>query len=245
LEKKKINNCTLYLGEAEEILEDIKHVDAIITDPPYGIKAGAQFLNMSIRNENGKRVNKWYGRNKVKRLESYEDVKISDSLLTKIIELSDYQIIWGGNYYNLPLTGGWLVWDKDVYMPSLSKGELAWTNFLTHLEIIHFPWAGFRRGSNSNQIIERYHPNQKPVELMKRCIQILPGINQIKYKSPKGERPQRILDPFMGSGSTLVAGLEYDDIEFIGIEKEKKYFDMAVKRIEKGLVVLSNEPLFL
>lgn len=118
-------------------------------------------------------------------------------------------IIWGGNYFDLPSEQGFFIWDK-VQPESFSSAQLeyAWNN-------LKMPAKLFRRHVVS---YEKHHPTTKPLELMKWCLGFLPNA-------------ETILDPFMGSGTTLVACAKMGR-KGIGIELEEKYFDIACERVE-------------
>jgi tRNA/tmRNA/rRNA uracil-C5-methylase (TrmA/RlmC/RlmD family) len=120
-------------------------------------------------------------------------------------------LVWGGNYFAdlLPASGKWLVWDKGQRIAQ-SDGELAWTSLGGALRI---------KTMNRVELLKdgTQHPTQKPVNLMTWCIEQIGN-------------PQTILDPFMGSGTTGVACANLGR-KFIGIELERKYFDIACERI--------------
>ena len=130
------------------------------------------------------------------------------SIFSAILRKSEDQIIWGGNYFTdkLPVSRGWLYWDK-LMGGDFSDGELAWTSMDRVL----------RKFSMCNKMGGKEHPTQKPVPLIEWCLGFLPDA-------------QTILDPFFGSGTTGVAAIQLGR-KFIGIEREAKYFDIAVKRI--------------
>ena len=125
--------------------------------------------------------------------------------------LSDEQIIWGGNYFAdlLPPKMGWLYWQKLIG-GDFSDGELAWTSRDRALKEFSF------RKTNS----EMQHPTQKPVEVIRWCLGFLPDA-------------VTILDPFMGSGTTGVAAVKLGR-KFTGIERDRKYFDIACERIRRA-----------
>lgn len=129
-------------------------------------------------------------------------------LLTSAREIA----IWGGNYFAdfLPASPGWLAWIKPEAGTgfSLADMELCWTNRPMAARVAHFP----RRDGND-------HPTQKPVAAMKWTINFFDG--------------HTVCDPFMGSGSTGVAAVEMDR-QFIGIERDERYFDIACRRIEQA-----------
>lgn len=189
---EQIGNATLYLGDCAEILPTIGKVDAVITDPPYGIGIAANPV-----------------RQKHEKLD-WDSSTPKNELIDLIVDLGDEVILWGGNYFDLPPSQCFLIWDKVQPQDfSLAMCEMAWTN-------IKKPAKMHRQSVLS---YEKNHPTQKPIELMKWCI------DQCK------NNPQTILDPFMGSGTTGVAAVQMGR-KFIGIEREPSYFDIACKRIE-------------
>ena len=138
------------------------------------------------------------------------DLDINQNVVNLILNLSIPTIIWGGNYYDLPPNRGFLIWDKNNPMPTYADCEMAWTNQDKNARIFVMRPMNMDGGKE--------HPTQKPIKLMEWCINYL-------------DNPNLIIDPFMGSGSTGVACMNMGKT-FIGIEKEKKYFDIACQRIE-------------
>lgn len=206
MEKVIIGNATLYLGDCAEILPTLNKVDAVITDPPYGI------------NENSKKV---ASRGKLAAPKDYgefdwDKAPPPDELIELIRTKGQYQAFFGGNYFTLPPTSCWLVWDKLNGDNDFADCELAWTNWPKAVRRLQWRWNGMIRQGNE----ERYHPTQKPLGVMKWVIDLCPKANTI-------------LDPFMGSGTTGVAAVQMGR-SFIGIEREKQYFDIACERIEKA-----------
>ena len=189
-----IGNATLYLGDCREILPHLPKVDACITDPPYGIGFAAQ-------------PTKWQ-RRAGKKPEGWDDAVV-DAVLG-LPELAP-SIIWGGNYYKLPQTRGWLSWFKPDAPPSMAHFELAWTSFDRNARQL-----SVSIGETNPERVG--HPTQKPLRLMEWCLSFVP-------------EAKTILDPFMGSGTTGVACMNLGR-SFIGIEREVKYFDIACRRIE-------------
>ena len=185
---------TLYLGDCWEILPTLGKVDAVVTDPPYGIGIAAN----PVRQRHEKM--KW------------DDAPPPPDLIELVCAASPVQIIWGGNYFDLPPSQCFLIWDKVQPEDfSLAMCEQAWTN-------ISRPAKLFRRHVVS---FEKHHPTQKPLELMRWCLMQIDGC-------------RTILDPFMGSGTTGVAAVKLGR-KFIGIEIEPKYFDIACRRISEAL----------
>lgn len=201
-----IGNATLYLGDCREILPTISRVDAVVMDPPYGIGESAK--NFASRS-------KLASADKYERSD-WDREPCHPSVLNWCMSNSQWQIIFGGNYFALPPTSCVLVWDKMGPANDFADCELAWTNLPKAVRRIRFLWNGCMRRERD---IERVHPTQKPVDVMAWCIEHLPP------------NTTSILDPFMGSGTTGVAAVKLGR-KFIGIEIEPKYFDLACRRIQ-------------
>ena len=122
-------------------------------------------------------------------------------------------VVWGGNYYNLPPSRGYIIWDKMQNGFSLSDSEFAWVS-----DAITPRTFRFARGQMATE--GKRHPTQKPLELMRLSMAHV-------------ETSCTVLDPFMGSGTTGVACAR-DGRRFIGIERAPKYFEIACKRIEEA-----------
>ena len=201
-----IGNATLYLGDCRDILPTLPKVDAVITDPPYGIGEAA--------GKNASRgklaVAKDFGN------DSWDDNPISLELMQMVRDAGKWAIVFGGNYYPMPAAKCWLVWDKENGDSDFADCELAWTNLPKAVRRIRYMWNGMLRANGEPR---GDHPTQKPVGVMAWAINHIPA-------------PARtILDPFMGSGTTGVACMNLGR-RFIGIEREPKYFDIACRRIE-------------
>ena len=211
---EKIGNATLYLGDCMDILPTLEKVDAVITDPPYGIGVG-----LVKNNKSGK-----YGIQTGKLHNSLDwDVERPKKIIFDLIlEKSNVSIIWGGNYFAdlLPAGRGWLVWDKmnDAFITT-SNGELAWSNINSPLKFFRRPHA-LDKGFQVKDGFANVHPTQKPLPLMRFCLDF-------------AKNSKTILDPFMGSGTTGVACAQLGR-SFIGIEREPAYFDIACRRIEQA-----------
>jgi site-specific DNA-methyltransferase (adenine-specific)/modification methylase len=191
--KVEIGNATLYLGDCAEILPTLGQFDAVVTDPPYGIG-----------------ISKNPVRQKHEKMD-WDKSTPADDLMDIVLKSGNHAIVWGGNYFNLPKSQGFFIWDKlQPENFSLAMVEMAWTNIKT-------PAKMFRQSVTS---YSKEHPTQKPVNLIEWCISYCKNTNTV-------------IDPFMGSGTTGVACVNMKK-QFIGIEKEQKYFDIACKRIENA-----------
>lgn len=203
-----IGNATLYLGDCRDILPTLPKVDAVITDPPYGIEYGKLMKGKGDGN-GGLDRNRW------KHYEDFDwdDQRPEQEVFDLLLAAAKSQIIWGGNYFTdlLPPTMQWLVWDKGQRDFSLADCEFAWSSQRRAARIFTYTRPQALQDG-------REHPTQKPIALMEWCIK-------------QAGDPQTILDPFMGSGTTGVAAMNLQR-HFIGIEREPKYFDIACRRIE-------------
>lgn len=200
-----IGGATLYHGESEDILPHLEKVPLVCADPPYGIGASAG---------TGK-----YGRLKVEKSGDYEwDNAIpDDALMTAVLQAGERVIVFGGNYFPLPPSRNFLIWDKGAGFKGrdFAECEMAWCSWDGNARVLtRDPLA---RGDYKN----KEHPTQKPVAVMQWAI-LHGGVAEL------------ILDPFMGSGSTGVAALQLGR-QFIGIERDERYFEIACKRIEQAV----------
>lgn len=141
-----IGRARLILGDCRDVLPTLGKVDAVVTDPPYGIGESAGKAKTRTRKGNQKWV-KDYGD------DSWDDAPISDDLITQIRALSRWQIIFGGNYYALPATKCWLVWDKLNGDTDFADCELAWTNIPKAVRRIRFLWNGWSLGGARRVVI--------------------------------------------------------------------------------------------
>lgn len=199
---------TVYLGDNREILPTLGRVDAVVTDPPYGLKEAA-------------------GKNKSRPVlatsKDYGDLDWDNQpppawLIAMLQDMSRWQIIFGGNYFTLPPSSCWLVWDKKNGANDFADCELAWTNLPKAVRRIEWLWHGMmRKGSDV-----REHPTQKPLGVMAWALDQLPADVRL------------ICDPFMGSGTTGVAAIQ-KGLQFVGIERETAYFDAACIRLQEAL----------
>jgi DNA modification methylase len=201
---EQIGDARLYLGDCMEILPTLPKVDAVITDPPYGIGIDGQ---KGSERRNGTQLRKAH------EFMGWDSETPSIELFDALRACSKVQVIWGGNYFGLPAARCWFVWDKAQKGLTMSDGELAYTNLDKPLRIFQLHRTHLWQEGPE-------HPTQKPLALMQWCIEQV------------GDA-LLILDPFMGSGTTGVAAVQMHR-SFIGIEREPKYFDIACRRIEQA-----------
>ncbi len=191
-----IGRARLALGDCRDILPTLGKVDAVVTDPPYGIGMDGGKIGKAVYEKMD-----W-------------DSEAAD--VAPLVSMDVPTVIWGGNYFPLPPAPCWLVWDKETAgVTTFADCEVAWTNLVGAIRLKRHLWSG-----PYQKVREvRDHPTQKPLAIMQWCIERLPESCCI------------ILDPFMGSGTTGVAAVQMGR-DFIGIEREEKYFATACKRIE-------------
>jgi site-specific DNA-methyltransferase (adenine-specific) len=207
---------TLYLGDCREILPTLGHVDAVVTDPPYGISYVPRKKNV-------------FGNSRDTEASYHSDGIIAGDDKSfdpaPFLALARDAIFWGANYYadRLPTVASWIIWDKmggnakHHGTKTFADCELAWCSDGKPARIHQQIWSGLvRQGEEAS--IPRRHPNEKPIELLMMCVARFP-------------EAATVCDPFMGSGTTGVASIRLDR-KFIGIEIEPAYFDVACKRID-------------
>ncbi len=212
-----IGNATLYLGDCREILPTLPKVDAVITDPPYG-----------IGEHGGKRrygpasASRGFASSKDYEQLNWDNEPPDAQCFATVISMAPVSMIWGANHFASKLpreildSPFWLVWHKKGGdKSSFADCELAWTNIPGAVRYFRHDWVGFG-AINSGE--KRLHPTQKPVRVMEWCMGFVP-------------EAQNVTDPFMGSGTTGVACVRLGK-SFVGIEREPKYFDIACRRIE-------------
>ncbi len=204
--KEIIGDCTLYQADYSVLLPALGDFDLILTDPPYGINEAAG----KNKSRNNIAVAQDYG------VDDWDKEPPPFWFFLLMCAKSTNYIFWGGNYFGLPASSCWLVWDKDN-TGDFADCELAWTNMSKAVRKIKHRWNGMLQ-ENMKQKEKRVHPTQKPVPVMEWCLTHAPNA-------------LTVCDPFMGSGTTGVACAR-KGLTFTGIEREEKYFDIACERIE-------------
>jgi len=194
------------------------YYDLAIVDPPYGINAG-KGTEIYLSN-NGKQ--EWKGKTKNdKTIYGDWDNSVPDeSYFKELFKVSKNQIIWGGNYFNLPPTPCLIIWDKKNGDSFFADGECAWSSFKTKLRIFQYLSCGFM-GSHKNRDV-RIHPTQKPVDLYKWLLK--------NYAKPG----QTIFDSHVGSGSSRIACHDMG-FSFEGCEIDKDYWTAQEARYQNHI----------
>ena len=197
-------------GDCLELMKGIpdKSIDLIVTDPPYGKKAD--------KGTNG------FGTSKNRRYQGgWDNQRPDKQVFDEMFRISKNLIIFGANYFcdMLPFSNHWIFWDKKgdiLFKNPFADGELIYTTFTSPIKRVVFKQQGFITDSKD----KRYHPTQKPSEL----IQML-----IEQYSKEGDI---VLDPFLGSGTTAVACVNTNR-HYIGFELDPQYYDIACKRLDE------------
>lgn len=148
-----IGAATLYLGDCRDILPTLGPVDAVVTDPPFGV---GNFVQQT-GNVRGPRV-------------EWNETPPDEAVFALLRQISLHRIIWGANYFNcFEPNGGAIIWNKRQPMPDFSKAEIASCSHRTKMEMVTIPWTNFVNTKVSD------HPCERPVDLYSWCIQYLPN----------------------------------------------------------------------
>lgn len=219
---------TIYHSDCRELLSLGFSASCVCSDPPWGADTNVDSKRFS------KKASDFWGCTDRSRIRTHEKVRGDNEPFNPLPWIEKPAILWGGNHFasRLPNSGGWLIWDKrwkieeiaDKGWP-LGEAELAWTNVIGTTRVFRNRWAGLLRSTEQGEF---YHPTQKPVELMEWCIQFLPAEGAI-------------LDPYMGSGTMLIAA-KRKGREAIGIELHEPYCETAAQRLSQEVFDFNQEP---
>jgi site-specific DNA-methyltransferase (adenine-specific) len=238
MKKTVIGNATLYLGDCMELMAEYpdKYFDLAIVDPPYGVgsvtympgeristaggfidKYDITVATLNMEQRRNMKVDVIHSRNTSTTMNHFGDENISPPPIyfKELFRVSKNQIIFGGNYFLLPPSRGFVVWRKHISENfSMAMCELLWTSFCANAKVVECASSG-RPG-------ERIHPTQKPIKVYEFLL---------KHFAKPGDK---ILDTHLGSGSTAVA---CNDLGFnlTASEMDEKYFIAACKRIEEAV----------
>lgn len=194
--KEVIGDCTLYLGDCLEVIPTLGSIGSVVTDPPYGL---------------GKRMQggTWAAKAELEGFKQW-DLEARQEWIDLILTLKRPSIIWGANYFNMPPSRCWLLWNKLNAVPTMADVEMAWTNLDRPAKRFDAPVGRMEFG----------HPTTKPLPLMSWCISFIKDAGAI-------------LDPFLGSGTTAVACAKAGR-SCVGIELNEAYFDTACQRVREA-----------
>ena len=192
-----------------------KYFDLAIVDPPYGIDLGN--MNMGI----GKSPKASKAKNRKWKAKDWDKEIPNIKYFNELFRISKNQIIWGGNYFDLPSCKNYVIWDKEIPKGlSFADCEMAWTSFNNAPKM--FRYSAYLDKAN------KFHPTQKPVKLYKWLLQ-----NYAK-------QGDKILDTHLGSGSSRIAAYEMG-FDFTAFELDKEYFEAQEKRYKAHIAQLKME----
>ena len=195
----------IYNADCRDILPYLEPVDLVLTDPPYGI---SQHIHSHRPLSSAGKL-----KNRILNTGNTEwDIAPSDEVFKEIFRVSKNQVIWGGNYFNLPPCRGFIVWDKMQPWANFSQAEYAWASFSSPAKL-------FRLDKSTE--LEKIHPTQKPCALFEWILKL--------YSKPG----DIVLDPFLGSGTTVAACINLER-QYIGIEISPDYVLASQQRIKKA-----------
>ena len=204
------DGITIYHADCRDVLPSLA-ADVVLTDPPYGLSdkwvGGGGEFTKTTWKFNPSEAKSW-------------DVLVEGGVVETLASFALRVVIWGGNNYPLPPSRCWFVWDKkqnDEW--TTAQAELAWTNLDRPTRV--FRMSQVEAYGNMN----KQHPTQKPISLMRWCLRML--------RDNRGT----VLDPFMGSGTTLVAARE-EGRDAVGIEVDERYCEIAAERLAQGVLAL-------
>ena len=200
-----IGGQLLINGDCREVMAVLPRADAVLTDPPYGIRRAGQVETFTKSAKHKRRLHD---------AKSWDESRPAPEVFKLMLSASEGAIIWGGNYFAdlLPPSMRWLYWDKGQDGLSMSDGELAWTSQQAALRAFKMNRSAIARDGAQ-------HPTQKPIALMEWCLGFLPDA-------------QTILDPFVGSGTVAVACQRLGR-QSISIELDADYWAIMCKRVQE------------
>lgn len=210
-------------GDCQEVMAEVgdKEIDLVLTDPPYNLNYDAKASSVSgIKSDKGAALKGNYH-------QTNWDTEVKKEIFNEIFRIGKNQIIFGGEHLCLefPQSRGWIVWDKDNGTTKFADCELAWTSFDKPLRKFTFMWNGMLQGNMKEKQI-RFHPTQKPIQLMAWCLNNYSKENDL------------IFDAFAGSFTTAIACIRTKR-RFIGCELDPIYFEKACERIDTELKQLT------
>jgi site-specific DNA-methyltransferase (adenine-specific)/modification methylase len=208
---------TIYYGDCRQILPFLGKFDLLLTDPPYGIG-----VDKSAHKSSGHVAGHGYRRVARRTYEqsNWDSGTLDEWVFLLARNLCNKQIIFGGNYYSLPPSRCWLVWDKENDGNDFADCELAWTNINGSVRMKRHLWNGMARKGRE----PREHPTQKPTELMSWAIHLAGEV-------------KTILDPCAGAGTTGRAAKDLGKKATL-IEREERYCEIAARRMSQEVLAL-------
>lgn len=206
------DGITIYHGDCLDVMKSFgaRQFSLVHTDPPFGMGNFVQTTGRIMgRGKNRGREVTW------------NDAPPPMDIFREIRRVSLHRIIWGANFFNcFEPDGGAIVWLKGQKMPNFSKADIASCTHFKKTETVSVQWTNFTVAQKA----ETDHPCERPVSLYRWCLNYIPAARQ-----------GAVLDPFMGSGTTLVAA-KMEGRDAVGIEREERYCEAAVRRLSQGVL---------
>lgn len=209
---------TIFLGDARDVVPTLGRFDLLLTDPPYGIGVDREAHAVGGRVQGNSLAARTVFADT-----NYDVAPPSPELLGTCIAQCDEAIVWGGHLFGLPVNRGWLVWDKESGENDWGDCELAWSTLDKPIRLKRHLWAGMRQKHAGRNREPRLHPGQKPVALMQWCLGLV------------GPSARTVLDPFMGSGTTLRAAKDLG-LAAVGIDRLERCCEMAANRLSQQVL---------
>lgn len=207
------DGITIYNADCRDVLPMLGKFDLLLTDPPYGLGDKLGPRERTDQNKWAKHFNAG--------APEWDKTTPTGTLMAEVIAIGERAIVWGGQFYELPVGRCWLAWNKIIRNWSSSEHELAWTNLDKPNRAFDYSHGQLATEG------KHWHPTQKPLPLMKWCIGFVP-------------EAKSVLDPFMGSGTTLVAA-KLLGLRAVGIEINRNYCEAAVERLRQGVLDFGSE----
>jgi len=212
--EKHFDRFSFYNGDCMDLLKQTpdKYYDLCIVDPPYGL----DLANMNMGAGKSKKASKI--QNRKWKPKDWDKNAPTQEYFNELFRISKNQIIWGGNYFELPPCKNYIIWDKEIPKGlSYADCEMAWTSFCNAPKM-------FRYSAYLDKAT-KIHPTQKPIDLYDWVVS--------KYAKPEF----KIIDTHLGSGNIAHAidksnKLDNMNLSFVGIELDTEYFEAAVKRFK-------------
>ena len=204
-----------------------KYFDLAIVDPPYGRKEhGGRNRSGYVRQKNGSKIFVKDGQYENRK---WDNEPPSEDYFNELMRVSKNQIIFGCNYFDYPLIGGRIVWDKCNYGSNQSDAEIAYCSMNDRVDIFRYMWRGMFQGKsitegttqqgNKRLNEKRIHPTQKPIALYEWLLN--------RYAKPN----DIILDTHVGSASCLIACYNTNH-KFVGFELDEYYYKVSKQRLD-------------
>ena len=220
-------SVTIYNEDCKKVLPWLERFDLLLTDPPYGMDiASRPTVGAPNTAKRGKSGTSKMGTKDMPAKEweigDWDKEPPPRWFLDAATEIAKHAILWGGNYYGLPASSCWLVWDKKNGDTKFADCELAWTNLKTAVRKFDWRWNGMLQEGFGDKKETRVHPTQKPLALMRWCLGLVPDA-------------VTVVDPFAGSGTTGVA-CKLEGRQAVLIEVNERYCEVAARRLQQGVL---------